>query len=150
MAFTTKAEQRTSFQQDSLETIPSPETILSPGITPERIPDETPGVIGGEKDYIIKETPIKKDIGGILRTFHVKRDRVLLTPSMCTHPGCGFDTAKVNGYEEGWDYVPEKFRKPLLKALEEHRNYAHGVDEEWVVKESQIPKQWLGEDRAIR
>jgi hypothetical protein len=101
-----------------------------------------------KRQFIVRETPIKGMGGsGVERIFHIKRDRVLLTPSMCTADGCSFDVAVRNGYPGGWDTVPERFKDGLLDALAEHRVEAHTVSRAWIIDEDEMPREWLGERR---
>jgi len=100
-----------------------------------------------KRQFITREILIRAQAGETMRVFHIKRDKVLLTDSMCTAEGCSFDVATANGYPEGWDTVPERFRDGLLDALAEHRIQAHTVSQAWIIDEDQIPKSWLGERR---
>jgi hypothetical protein len=101
-----------------------------------------------KRQFITRETPIKGMGGsGVERIFHIKRDKVLLTPAMCTVEGCSFDVAVKNGYPEGWDTVPERFKDGLLGALNEHRVEAHTVSQAWIIDEDEMPRAWLGEKR---
>lgn len=98
------------------------------------------------RPMIIKEIPIKGPGPAGPKIYHVKRDRVALTPSMCKVQGCGYDAA-TKKYPEGWEAVPESDRENCLKALAQHHVDAHTLSQAWIVDESDIPKQWLGEHR---
>jgi hypothetical protein len=56
-----------------------------------------------------------------------------LTPSMCTHPKCGWDAAAAVGFKLGWDSIPEDMgfdkthtmREFVLEKLEQHKSIKH-------------------------
>lgn len=74
---------------------------------------------------------------------NVKRTRVLLTPSMCKKGHCTFDVATANGFEKGWEEVPEENRPAIVQALAKHVEVAHSTAEEVIIAEADLPKSWL-------
>lgn len=79
----------------------------------------------------------------IIDSKNVKRERIVLTPSMCTKPGCRFDAASRYG---GWEYAPERERNVLAEVLIQHVNTFHNSSEDLIVDEDSLPTQWLGDD----
>jgi len=79
--------------------------------------------------------------------FTTKRSRVVLTPSMCTVAGCGFDAATVNGFG-GWRYVKPEKQEVVLDILREHCEQLHNKSEEFIIDESDAPTQWFGSKAA--
>lgn len=85
-----------------------------------------------EAEYIIRRIYIDK--------MNEKCIRVKLTPSVCNI--CAFDVAeKIHGR---WGLVPISERENVLGALAEHKRVYHTLGDQFIVKESQLPKQWLG------
>lgn len=109
-------------------------------------PEEEAAAAPPPRPMIIKETPIKGPGAAGPKIYHVKRDRIPLTPSMCKIQGCGYDAA-TKKYPDGWETVPDWDRQNCLAALAQHHIDAHTLSQAWIVDESEIPKQWLGERR---
>ena len=82
--------------------------------------------------------------------FNLVRSRKLLTPSMCTKPGCNYDAAKmgVDG-AEGWDDIDPAHRNTVLQALKHHIAEVHNESEELIVDEDKLPTQWLGTNKKL-
>lgn len=91
------------------------------------------------KKYIRKETVIDK--------FSVKRERVELSPTMCTKPHCSFDIAKKNNLD--WNRLSESKKQELLEALEAHVQEAHSVSEDVIIDQDQMPTNWLGGKQKV-
>lgn len=90
----------------------------------------------GTSRYILREYRVDK--------FTMIRKREHLTPSMCTKLGCNFDVAKFNGWENGWEDVPESDRKIVREALEQHVLLVHSAANDQIVSEADLPTEWLG------
>jgi hypothetical protein len=90
--------------------------------------------------------------------YTVVRRRVLVTPSMCTHRGCGFDAAKDVGYGGGWSdpklnhdqSLPsgKTIGQAIMDLLEVHMINKHAIIETdaHLMTEEQLnrQKQWAG------
>lgn len=92
-------------------------------------------VTADKKQFIIRSTII--DSKNVLRT------RSVLTPSMCTRPGCKFDAATRYG---GWEYTPESRKEEVRDVLVQHDRVLHNRSEDLIVDEDQLPTEWLGDD----
>lgn len=83
---------------------------------------------------------IKKEI--YIDKFTIKRDRVVVTPSVCDV--CALDIAVFNGLGS-WDKVPEDRRTSIIAALREHKKLVHPTREDLVINRSEMPNRWLGD-----
>lgn len=93
-------------------------------LEPPEIPDE---VEDDEEVYTIRKRAIDQ--------FTVKRERVLVTPSVCVM--CGYDAAQKMG-AEGWDTLPEEMKLTARKLLQKHQEL-HTMGEVGVLRKSQLP-----------
>lgn len=76
-------------------------------------------------------------------SFTTVRTRKVLTPSMCTKPGCIFDAAKDF---DGWENVPEEKQSVITQVLEQHDKVFHNNSESYIIDEDQLPTEWLGKN----
>lgn len=83
---------------------------------------------------------IKKEI--YIDKFTIKRDRVVVTPSVCDV--CALDIAVFNGLGS-WDKVPEDRKTSIIAALREHKKLVHPTREDLVINRSEMPNKWLGD-----
>lgn len=88
--------------------------------------------VSPKRRFIIRQTRVD--------AHNVVRNRVLLTPSMCTKSGCTFDAAKDFG---SWDNVPENKKDIIQEVLVRHVALVHNASEDLVVDEDQLPGQWI-------
>lgn len=110
----------------------------------KRIEESAPSA--SKRKFILQEIKIDN--------FTLYRRRVELTPSMCTHRGCGFDAAKEAGFKAGWATVPQdqplpggrKLGEAILGVLETHLTFAHALDQSHIISEDELNrnKQWAG------
>lgn len=79
----------------------------------------------------------------VIDSKNTKRERIVLTPSMCTRQGCRFDASSRFG---GWENVPDNQRSVIADVLIQHDKVAHNFSEDLIVDEANLPTQWLGDD----
>ena len=75
--------------------------------------------------------------------FNSKAIRREVTPSVCTV--CGFDVAEQK--HGRWGLVPAAERPIVQAALEAHKKAVHSFNDMHIIDESELPKQWLGNNR---
>lgn len=95
---------------------------------------EAPTQVKQNRKLIIRSTYIDSK--------NIKRERVVLTPSMCTRNGCKFDAASRYG---GWESTPHSIRPTLEEVLVAHDRTIHNRAEDLIVDEADLPTQWLGD-----
>lgn len=108
-------------------------------LTNQKIQDEAPSE--SKRRFILQEIKIDQ--------FTTLRRRVELTPSMCTHRGCGFDASKEVGFKSGWATVPHDQKLPqgrtlgeaILGVLENHMTFAHAMDQSHIITEDEMKRQ---------
>lgn len=75
--------------------------------------------------------------------FNSKAIRREMTPSVCTV--CGFDV--VEKKHGRWGLVPREEQQLAIAALAAHKKAVHTLGDLHIIDESELPKQWLGNNR---
>jgi len=149
MSFTTKQQQQTSFQREAEKA-----AALAGLTAEEKAAIEQAARLAEAEAKVLADAPPKEKRKFILQEITVDsrtvlRRRVLLTPSMCRHRGCGYDAAKDCGYANGWGDAEVDLILPggktigerMLEILSLHVQTQHAAPEAHIIDEDELARQ---------